>query len=97
MCPPTIYGTGRGEGNTRSIQLPDLAKGFLQKGHGFQVGVGESYWTNVHVRDLSKIYLKLVEDAASGGKGATWGAEGYYFAEGGEHVSTGTGPGYFTH
>lgn len=86
VCPPTIYGTGRGQGNTRSIQLPALAKGFLQKEHGFYVGAGETYWTNVHVHDLSKVYLKIVEAAAAGGGSATWGAEGYYFVENGEHV-----------
>jgi len=86
VCPPTIFGTGRGQGNTRSIQIPGLAKAFLQKGHGFQVGAGEAYWCNVHVHDLSKLYLLLVEAAAAGGGSASWGDQGYYFAETGEHV-----------
>lgn len=87
VCPPTIYGTGRGQGNTRSQQLPNLAKAFLERGSGFYVGEGKTYWTNVHVHDLSELYVKLVEDASNGGKKATWGPEGYYFAENGEHVS----------
>lgn len=45
------------------------------------------------MRDLSALYLELVQEAASGGstkewagKPATWGEEGYFFCEAGEHV-----------
>ncbi|KAL8663730.1 MAG: hypothetical protein Q9202_003676 [Teloschistes flavicans] len=85
VCPPTIYGQGRGPGNQRSIQVPQLAKATLQKGHGIQVGAGKTYWTNVHVHDLSDVYTLLVEAAAAGGGKASWGSEGYYFTENGEH------------
>jgi nucleoside-diphosphate-sugar epimerase len=93
VCPPTIYGPGRGPGNKRSHQVPDLAHSTLQKGYGIKVGAGKAYWGNVNVHDLSDLYLKLVQNAAAGGslaewpgKAAVWGAEGYYFCEGGEHV-----------
>ena len=86
VCPPTIYGRGRGPVNQRSIQVPELARSTFEKKHGIQVGAGKAYWTNVHVHDLSDVYLKLVEAAVAGGGGATWGKEGYYFAENGEHV-----------
>jgi len=86
VCPPTIYGTGRGPDNQRSIQLVELAKVTLQKKMGVQVGAGKTFWPNVHVADLSKLYLKLVEAAAAGGGNATWNDQGYYFAENGEHV-----------
>ena len=93
VCPPTIYGVGRGPGNQRSIQVPDLIKGILQKGHGFKVNTGKTRWSNVHVFDLSDLYLKLVENGAAGGslaewpgKPAIWGAEAYFFSENGEHV-----------
>ena len=86
VCPPTIYGVGRGTGNTRSIQLPGLARCILQRGAAFQVGAGKTFWTNVHVYDLSMVYLLLVEAAAAGGGKASWGKEGYYFTENGEHV-----------
>ncbi|KAI4101978.1 MAG: hypothetical protein L6R37_004694 [Teloschistes peruensis] len=85
VCPPTIYGQGRGTGNQRSIQVPELAKVTLQKGFGVQVGAGKTYWTNVHVHDLSDAYVLLVEAAAAGGGKASWGNEGYYFTENGEH------------
>ncbi|KAL9594113.1 MAG: hypothetical protein Q9219_007211 [cf. Caloplaca sp. 3 TL-2023] len=86
VCPPTIYGPGRGPGNQRSIQIPELSRCTLEKGHGIQVGAGKTYWTNVHVHDLSDLYVSLVEAAAVGGGQASWGNEGYYFAENGEHV-----------
>lgn len=42
VCPPCIYGKGRGPGNQRSIQMPDLAKCILQGKKGFQVGSGRT-------------------------------------------------------
>ena len=86
VCPPTIYGEGRGPGNRRSIQIPGLAKCILQEKQGFQVGEGKAQWDNVHIYDLSNLYVKLVEAAVSGGGKATWGKEGYYFAEHGSHI-----------
>lgn len=86
VCPPTIYGKGRGPGNQRSIQLPELARCTLEKKHGIQVGSGLTFWPNVHVADLSVAFLKLVEAAAYGGGNATWGKDGYYFIESEEHV-----------
>ena len=86
VCPPTIYGPGRGPGNQVSQQIPSLAAATLQNGRGFQVGAGKTWWNNVHVHDLSDVYLKLVEAAAAGGGKVTWGADGYYLAENGEHV-----------
>ncbi|KAK4982202.1 hypothetical protein LTR50_007807 [Elasticomyces elasticus] len=84
VCPPTIYGQGRGPGNKRSLQVPELCRATIEKGHGIQVGAGKAYWTEVHIHDLSDLYLKLVEAAVAGGGPATWGVEGYYFAENGE-------------
>lgn len=93
VCPPTIYAAGRGPGNQRSHQVPELARSTLEKGHGVKVNAGKTIWSNVHVHDLSDLYLKLVENAAAGGslaewpgKPALWGAEGYYFSENDEHV-----------
>ena len=86
VCPPCIYGPGRGPGNTVSMQIPGLAALTLRQGHGVQVGEGETHWSSVHVQDLSDVYLKLVEAAAAGGGDASWGAQGYYFAEAGDIV-----------
>ena len=86
VCPPCIYGNGRGPGNKRSIQIPDLIKTILEKKVGIQVGDGKTRWNNVHVHDLSDCYLKLIEAAVDDGGKATWGKDGYYFTENGEHI-----------
>lgn len=86
VCPPTIYGPGRGPGNQRSHQIPELARSMLEKRKGFQVGAGENLGPNVYIHDLSDCYVKLVEAAVEGGGKATWGKEGYYFVENGEHI-----------
>lgn len=86
VCPPTIYGQGRGPGNQRGHQVYELAKCTLEQKQGIQVGAGRTYWPNVHVYDLSKVYLALVEAAANGGEKAAWGKAGYYFTENGEHI-----------
>lgn len=87
VCPPTIYGIGRGTGNQRSAQIPMLAEAMLKRGKAFQVGAGKAFWTNVHVSDLSNLFASLVGEALKEGGNATWGPKGYYFAENGEHVS----------
>ena len=86
VCPPTIYGPGRGPGNQRSHQIPELARSMLEKKSGFQVGEGENLGPHVCVHDLSDCYVRLVEAAVEGGGKATWGKEGYYFVENGELV-----------
>lgn len=86
VCPPCIYGEGRGPDKTRSIQVPELIKCTLERKKGFQIGHSQNRWGTVHVRDLSSIYLRLIEEASKpGGGNATWGLEGYYFIESGEH------------
>lgn len=93
VCPPTIYGPGRGPDNQRSLQVPELIRCSLEQGQAIKVNEGKTYWCDVHIHDLSALFLKLVEEAAAGGstkewpgKPATWGPEGYYFCENGEHV-----------
>lgn len=87
VCPPCIYGPGRGPDNQRSVQVYDMTKAALNRHKGFVVQEGENIWTEVHVQDLSEVFLALVTAALSpdGGK-ATWNDKGYYFAENGEFV-----------
>lgn len=91
VCPPLIYGQGRGPANQRSMQIPELVRVTLERGKGVVVGKGKNCWSCVHVHDLSNLYLKLVENAAAGeslaewpGKPALWGEEGFFFCESGE-------------
>lgn len=87
VCPPSIYGVGRGPGNKRSQQLYDLSRIILTSGRGMQVGKGENKQTHIHVYDLSDLYVLLVDEAIAGGGKATWGSKGYYFSSRGEQVT----------
>lgn len=86
VCPPTIYGPGRGPGNTKSIQAYWLSAAVLKRKRGILVGEGKNVWHQVHVQDLSGVYLALGEAASEGGGKATWNNEGYYLAENGAFV-----------
>jgi len=86
VCPPCIYGPGRGPDNQRSIQVYDYAKATLMRNKGFLVGTGANIWTQIHIQDLSAVYLALVTAALSSYGDATWNDQGYYFAENGEFV-----------
>ena len=86
VCPPCIYGPGRGPDNQRSIQAYKAAEGMLQQKKGFVIGKGKNVWHQVHVQDLSDLYLLLGEAAANGGPPATWNDQGYYLAENGAFV-----------
>ncbi|KAJ4354058.1 uncharacterized protein N0V89_005791 [Didymosphaeria variabile] len=84
VCPPCIYGPGRGPDNQRSIQANKLANATLNRGKGFQINAGQNIWHEVHVQDLSNVFVGLVTAALQPGGGkATWNEEGYYFAENG--------------
>ncbi|KAK1829482.1 putative nucleoside-diphosphate-sugar epimerase [Podospora conica] len=94
VAPPTIYGVGRGPVNTRSQQLPNLARFILRHGFAPVVGPpGETQWDNTHISDVSRLFLLLVETAAGvlGGErevGAeVFGGRAYYFCDNGKpHV-----------
>lgn len=88
VCPCCIYGLGTSPGKRVSWQIPQLSKWTLKRGKGLMVNKGQTHWNNIHVLDLAELYLLLVEEALKpDGGNATWGKEGYYFAENGEHVS----------
>lgn len=87
VCPPTIYGKGRGPGSTRGRQVYGLASLVLRKGDTPIVGEGKARWNNVHIEDLSNVFALLVEKAVAGDKSdELWGAKGYILTENGEHV-----------
>jgi nucleoside-diphosphate-sugar epimerase len=89
ICPPTIYGTGRGPGNIRSRQVYNLVKITLESGQAPVLGKGLTEWDNVNVHDLSDLFLLLVDAAIqdkSGEDSHIWGNEGYFLAENGHHV-----------
>lgn len=75
ICPSGIYGPGKGSGNTRSLLVPEMCENMIELGHAFYAQSGANRRSWVHVDDLMKVYLKLVEAAVTGGGDAVWGKE----------------------
>ncbi|TVY33380.1 Uncharacterized protein LSUB1_G007852, partial [Lachnellula subtilissima] len=91
VCPPTIYGPGRGTENQRSRQVYNLVHAALAKGQAPQLGRGLTEWDNVHVHDLSALFVLLAEAAVANKNkpeldAKLWGKDGYFLAENGHHV-----------
>lgn len=86
LCPPTIYGRGRGPVSGRSRQAYELTKTILQKQIAPIIGKGKARWNNVHVYDLSDLFVALAGAAEAKKVDADlWGAKGYYIVENGTH------------
>lgn len=64
-----------------------MSKLVLQAGYIPIIGAGKARWNNVHIADLSDVYVLLVEAAVNGNDDAEiWGAKGYTIVENGEHL-----------
>lgn len=86
LCPPTIYGAGRGPCNTRSRQAYELGRATLENKKAPVLGKGLTWWNNVHVADLARCFRLVVEAAVRHDDDPElWGERGYYFVENGEH------------
>lgn len=85
---PMIYGAGRGVVKQRSIQIPDLCKATLVRGHGVHVGKGLSTWSHIHVSDITQLVVKLVTASRSVDTKPLWNKDGVYFFDAGELVSS---------
>jgi nucleoside-diphosphate-sugar epimerase len=82
MCPSDIYGRGHGPAKTRSALIPYFVKE-IQKlgGKAFYYNEGANTRSWVHINDLMRLYVHVVEAAASNEDAATYFNEnGYYFA-----------------
>ncbi|PVH96998.1 NAD(P)-binding protein [Periconia macrospinosa] len=87
ICPPDIYGKGKGLGKTWSALAPMFAREVVNSGgEMFYYGEGTNTRSWVHIDDLMGVYLKVVEAAVAGGGGFGWNKEGYYFASTQEHT-----------
>jgi len=84
IAPPTIWGTGQGEFNTHSIQVPLYIKAVLQIGEAVVLEDGINTWSIIHVADLGDGYLRVL-DAAVNGKLPSNPEDRYYFCENGEY------------
>lgn len=90
VCPPCIYGPGRGSVNQTSQQIPGLIANTLEEGFGPFIGSGLTEWDNVHVQDLSGLIVLLAAQSTLAEKNSRaeneiWGPKGYHFAENGTH------------
>lgn len=81
VIPSLIFGKGRGTGNQRSIQVPELSRIALERKRAVQIGAGANIWSNIHISDVSSLIVKLVESAISGSNdNSIWGVNGIFFA-----------------
>lgn len=67
MCPPDIYGKGKGLAKTHSAFVPMYVQEIQRLGGKvFYYGEGSNTRSWVHIDDLMRLYLKVVEAAVSG-------------------------------
>jgi nucleoside-diphosphate-sugar epimerase len=85
ICPPLIWGTGKGVFNQRSSQILGMTKCFLAAGKAYTVGKGANVWVKVHITDISQLYLTVLEAALAGNIPSN-PRDRYYFAEADEFV-----------
>jgi nucleoside-diphosphate-sugar epimerase len=86
ICPPDVYGLGKGLGRTTSALVPVYVHEARALGAAFYVAEGTNMRSWVHVDDLTRLYLLLVEAALAGEAEEThFGKNGYYFAGTQEH------------
>ena len=74
ICPTMVYGIGAGY-NPHSIQIPFLINQAKKDGAARYIGAGANRWSNVHIDDLTDLYLLALEKAEAGS---------FFFAENGE-------------
>lgn len=84
VLPPLIYGLGRE--NRLSIQLPILTRFARKHGYAGFVGGGKGVWGHVHVRDLARGYVSILQwmERASAEEVRV---NPYFFVENGEEYS----------
>lgn len=63
--PTLIYGTGLGL-HKHSVQVPRMLKLAIDKGKALHIGPGENIWSNVHIDDVTDLYLLILEKAPPG-------------------------------
>ncbi|KAI1802144.1 NAD(P)-binding protein [Daldinia bambusicola] len=83
MVPPTIYGYDPRHAGRLSIQVPVLTRYALKHGYAGHVGAGRAVESNVHVGDLARGYVALLQhlEAASPSHNPDILANPYYFCE----------------
>ncbi|WOO86267.1 putative protein [Vanrija pseudolonga] len=89
VLPSTIYGivshvfADRGLSNPQSQQVPHLTRWSIERRAGAVIGRGDNLWPNVHIDDTGDLFALVYTLALTGRE---HGADGYFFAESGEHT-----------
>lgn len=65
LRPTLIYGTGLGL-HKDSVQVPRMLKLAVDKGKALHIGPGENIWSNVHIDDVTDLYMLILEKAPPG-------------------------------
>ncbi|KAH7082688.1 NAD(P)-binding protein [Paraphoma chrysanthemicola] len=91
MCPPDIYGPGLGPGRTSSALIPLYVQEIKKLGTSFYLNEGTNTRSWVHIKDVTRLYLRVVETAVStlstpSSAGKFFNENGYYFASTQEHT-----------
>jgi len=63
IAPSTVYGTGRGPVRKISQQVNGIVLLALQNQQVLQLGPGTGEWNNVHIDDLTDLFVLVLEDA----------------------------------
>lgn len=85
ILPPLIYGVSKTDGKL-SIQVPTLTRFAMKHRYAGHVGKGEAVWSTVHVSDLARAYLLVLQWAQAAPDTAATGNP-YFFCENGEEIS----------
>lgn len=88
MCPPDIFGRGKGLAKTQSALIPMFVNESRKLGNPFFYSEGTNTRSWVHIDDLMRVYLRVVEAAASDDVETAklyFGENGYHFAATQEH------------
>ncbi|KAL7943990.1 hypothetical protein V8C42DRAFT_94298 [Trichoderma barbatum] len=85
LMSPTIYGTGTGPFNKRSVQIPFLSRRAVKKGYAEYIGEGAQVWDHVHIDDVTSVYELLFEKLFAQAD-VPFGRKGIYFGGSGRHT-----------
>ena len=75
VCPPPIYGTGKGLGRMQTVFYRDFWTEIQKVGAPFYVADGSSVQSQTHILDVVDVYMKLVQAAVAGSGSADWGKD----------------------
>ncbi|RAK72240.1 NAD-dependent epimerase/dehydratase family protein [Aspergillus fijiensis CBS 313.89] len=85
---PTIFGLSKGLFNRFSVQLPAIIADAVTTGQVKVLGDGQTVWTHVHIDDLARFFVVLLQHIADEdvSREIPSGRRGIYFCESGQHT-----------